>query len=65
MSTDGEILCGCGKLAVCAHVKPNDEAILSCEDHEYDDVTTRLVASCDGWRKISIEEFTILAIMNS
>lgn len=56
--------CGCGKLAVCAHVK-SDEAVLSCEDHEYDDVTARLISLCNGWRKISIDEFTVHAVMNS
>lgn len=66
MSTDGEILCGCGKPAVCAHVRSGAEGvILSCEDHEYDAVATQLPLSFNGWRKISIEEFIILAVMNS
>ncbi|MFA5202789.1 MAG: hypothetical protein WC708_00035 [Lentisphaeria bacterium] len=64
-SSDSGIKCGCGKSAVCAHMKPNGETVLSCEEHEYDGVTTRLTASCDGWRKISIDEFTIHMVMNS
>jgi hypothetical protein len=59
MSSNGEILCGCGKPAVCAHVKSDDDwAILSCEEHEYE-------LSHNGWRKIPIDEYEIFTVMNS
>ena len=59
MGINGEILCGCGKPAVCAHVKPDDDwEIFSCEEHEYE-------LSHDGWRKIPIKEYEVFTVINS
>lgn len=65
MSSNDKILCGCGKPAVCAHVKSAvDLAILSCEEHEHDYTAVHSLSN-GGWRKITIREYEVLTIMDS